>query len=167
MKLKKIYILGISGSGKTYLGNLLSQKLKIPLYDSDDVRFIKKFTKARPKEQRKKLIDKIIKKPKWIIDARGTDWDRHAMKKSDLIIWMQTRLLKRSHRILKRYFGRRGKHKEDLSSIFVLLKYSSGYKFSKKITGFKEHKKFLEENKLNYVAVKNKRQLNKLLKGLK
>lgn len=164
MEPKRIYILGSSGSGKTYLGNLLSQKLKIPPYDSDNIRFIKKFTKARTKEKRKELIDKIIKKPKWIIDGRGTDWDRHAIKKSDLIIWMQTHLLKRSHRILKRYFGRRGEHKEDLYSLFVLLKDSSRYKFSRNITGFKEHKKFLEENKLNYVAIKNKRQLKKLFK---
>jgi len=164
MKLKKIYLLGISGSGKTYLGNLLSQKLKIPFYDSDDIRFIKKFTKARDKKQRKKLVDKILKKSKWIIDGRGTDWDRHAMKKSDLVIWLQTPIRKRTLRILKRYKSRRkGKLEENISSLMTLLKYSSKYKYSKGITGFKEHKKFLKENDLKYIVIKNNKQLKKLL----
>jgi len=168
MKLKKIYILGISGSGKTYLGNLLSQKLKIPLYDSDDIRFIKKFTKARDKKQRKKLVDKVLKKSKWIIDGRGTDWDRHAMKKSDLIIWLQTPARKRTFRILKRYKDRKkGKFEEDKSSLMVLLKYSLSYKGSKRITSFKEHKKFLKENGLNYIVIKNNKQLKKFLEELK
>ena len=78
-RLKKIYILGHSGAGTTHLSKILSSKLKIPAYDMDDVRFIKKFTKARPKSKRKKLVDKILKKKTWIIDARGTlvSYDGH------------------------------------------------------------------------------------------
>jgi gluconokinase len=31
-----IYIMGVSGSGKTTIGNLLSQKMNIPFFDADD-----------------------------------------------------------------------------------------------------------------------------------
>ena len=82
MKFKKIYIFGASGSGKSYLADKLSNLLKISHYDMDDVRFIHKFSKARTKEKRKKLVDKIIRKKKWIIDARSTDWDHQAMIKA-------------------------------------------------------------------------------------
>jgi adenylate kinase family enzyme len=61
IKLNKIYILGTSGSGKTYVGNILSKKLKIPVYDSDDIMFIKKFSKTRTKKQRENKLSLISK----------------------------------------------------------------------------------------------------------
>ena len=167
MKPNRIYILGISGSGKSFLGKILSKQLKIPHYDSDDVRFIKKFSKARTKDQRKILIDRIIKKKKWILDAKGSDWDRHAMKKSELVIWLQITLTKRLYRILKRYYARKGEFEEDISSLWELVKFTSRYRYGGGVVTFKEHKRFLEENKIKYIAVKNKKQLEKIIGELK
>ena len=115
----RIYIIGTSGSGKTYFAKKLSQKLGIPFYDSDDVGFIEKFSKSRPVQDRKKLIDKISKKKKWIIDARVTSWAREPMKKADLIIWLRTSPFIRTLRILKRYLARKmnGRSEEHTSEL--------------------------------------------------
>ena len=171
-KLKKrdrIYILGPPGAGTTYLSNKISKILNIPPYDTDDVRFIKKFTKARTKKKRKKIMDKIIRRKKWIIDARGTDWDRHAMLKADLIVWINTPPLKRVFRIIKRFYKRR-KNKEleeKFQDLFPLTKYSLNYKYGSRSTSFKSISNFLSENKIKPVIIKNDKQLNKLLGNLK
>lgn len=168
-KRDKIYILGASGAGTTTFANQLSKILKIPRYDMDDVRFIKKFTKARTSQQRKKRVDKLLKKRKWIFDARGTNWDRHAMNEADTIIWMQTPAYKRISRIIKRYFKRKEDKlfEEDFSSLMELIKYSLGFRFGKHITSFNSLKEFLEKNKLKPIIIKNKKELNKFLEELK
>lgn len=165
--LNRVYLLGTSGTGKTYLGNILSKKLKLPFYDSDNVYFIKKFTLSRTKEQRKKLLDKIAKKKKWIIDARGSAWSRDPMKKADLIIWLQPNIFVRTYRILKRYFSRKGEYEEDLKSIWNLLRYSWSYKFNDHASGYKIIKEFIRENKLNPIIIKNNRQLKRFLTSFK
>ncbi len=168
-KRDKIYVLGASGAGTTTFANQLSKILKIPHYDMDDVRFIKKFTKARTPKQRKKRVDKLLKKRKWIFDARGTNWDRHAMNEADIIIWMQTPAHKRIFRIIKRYFKRKEDNlfEEDFSSLIALIKYSLGFRFGKHITSFNSLKEFLEKNKLKPIIIKNKKQLNKFSNELK
>lgn len=168
-ELNKIYILGHSGSGTSFLAEKVSKKLDISAYDMDDVRFIKKFTNVRTKPQRKKLVNKIIKKKRWIIDARGTDWDRHAMLEADLVVWLKTPPYKRVLRIFKRYFRRKGNKEmeEKFLDQFSLAKYSLSYPFSKRATGLKPVREFLEKNELNPTIIRNNRQLNKFLENLK
>ena len=163
----RIYILGHSGTGTTTLASKLSKSMKIPHHDMDDVRFIKKFTKARSKKQRKNIVDKLLKKKKWIFDARGTNWDRHAMQDADLIIWLQTPAYKRVFRIIKRYFERikDDKFEEKFLDLFSLIKYSLSFRFGKRSTSFNNLKEFLEKNNLNPVIIKNNRQLNQFLKN--
>lgn len=165
--MRKIYILGHSGSGKTHLSKMLSSKLKIPCYDMDEVRFIEKFTKARTKIQRKKMVDKIIKKKYWIIDARGTDWDRQAMLEADTIVWLRTPAYKRVIRIFKRYFKRRKnpKFKEKFIDQFKLAKYSLSFKFSKRATGLNPLKEYIKKHNLNPTIIKTNKNLKKFLKS--
>jgi len=166
--LNKIYLLGVSGSGKTHLGKILSKKLKISLYDSDEVMFIKKFTKSRPKEKRKQLIDKISKKEKWIIDSRGSDWSREPMKKADIIIWLQPNRFIRVFRILKRYLSRKGENEESLKSVINVLKYSWGYKKNiKNTSSYLEIIKFIEKNNLKPIIIRNNNQKKRLLRDFK
>jgi adenylate kinase family enzyme len=166
-KLDRIYILGTCGSGKSFLGELLSQKLNLPFYDSDDIMFVKKFTKSRSKRKRKELMDKIAKRKKWIIDARGSDWSIDPMKKSDLIIWLQTHFIKRSWRILKRYFNRKGTFEENLKENLKTIRYSLSYERTQGSSKYDSHLKFIEKNKLKPIIIKNSRQLKQFLKEVK
>lgn len=165
-KPKRIYVLGHSGAGSTHLSKILSSKLNIPAYDMDDVRFVKKFTEARTKPERKKLVDKIIKNKSWIIDGRGTDWDIHAMLKADLILWLRTPAYKRVYRILKRFSGRRKdpSFEEKFKDIFPLIRYSLTFEAGTKISCLKPLLNFFEENNLHPVIIRTNRQLKKYLK---
>lgn len=167
--MKKIYVLGTSGSGKSFLARDLSKILKIPYYDLDDVMFIKKFTKTRSRRQRKQKVDQILKNKKWIIDARGTDWDKHSILKADTIIWMRTPFYKRTSRILKRYFQRKenASLEEKFSDQFPLIKYSLSYEFGKKSSSLEPTKKFLQEHNLKPIILKNNKQINEFLDSLK
>lgn len=169
VNLKKIYVLGPTGSGKSTLTKKLSKILKITSYDMDDIRFIKKFTKVRSVVQRKKLVNKLLKKEKWIIDARGTDWDRHAMLKADLIIWLLTPFYKRVFRVIKRFIQRRNNSsfEEKFIDIFSLIKYTLKFRFGKKATSFKPTKDFLQKNNLNPIIIKTNYQLTIFLNEIK
>jgi len=166
--LKRIYILGPAGGGKSYLAKRISKKLNLPHKDMDDVRFIKKFSKARIKPQRKKLVDAILKTKEWIIDARGTDWDQHAMLKADLIILIKTPFYRRTTNIITRYFKRRNQDlDEKFTDLFPLIKYSWSYRYGKKESSFNKTTSYLIKNNLKPKIIKNRRELRKLVDTLK
>ena len=162
-------MLGHVGSGKSFWADKISKKLKITHYDMDDVRFVKKFSKARTKPQRKVLVDKILKKKQWIIDARGTDWDMYAMLKADVVIWMRTPFYIRGFRVFKRYFQRRKNPEFDEKFIhtFTLIRYSWTFRFGKKCSCFNPLKRYMEDNKIKPVNIRNKKQIRKFVEQLK
>lgn len=165
---KKIFIFGPPGSGKSYWANEISKKLKIPIYDMDDVRFIKKFNKDRPEEKRKLLVDKILKNKKWVIDSKANDWNRHAMLKADLLLWICVPFYVRVIRIIKRYFRRskNPKLEEGILDLFSLINYSCSYRFGRKPMSFSLIKNFLFKNKLKPISLKNKRQIKEFVESL-
>jgi len=161
-KYGKIYILGASGSGKSFLGNKLSDKLKVPHYELDDLYFIRKYDKPRSYESRAKKAKKLWAKNKWILDGGGGLWNRDAMKHAELVIWLQTPFRIRSWRLFKRYIHRKGKYGETLKDCLGLIKLSGEYRFGKKHFHYEGHKIFLDKNNINYIIIKNKKQLEKL-----
>ena len=168
MTFKKIFIFGPPGSGKSYWVEEISKKLNIPIYDMDDIRFIKKFSKNRPEEKRKPLVDKVLKNKKWIIDSKANDWDRHAMLKADIVIWMCAPFYTRAFRIAKRYLKRRkdSNIKEGISDLFFLINYSWKYRFGRRCTSFNPIKRFLNEHNIKPVFIKSRRQMFEFVEGL-
>ncbi len=163
----RIYILGPAGSGKSYLAKKISEKLHLPLKDMDDVRFVRKFSQARIKTKRKKLVDAILKTNKWVIDARGTDWDRHAMLKADLIILMRIPFYGRTKNIVKRYFERKNSDiDEKFRDLYSLIKYSLSYRYGKRKTSFKNTNAFLKKHHLKPKILKNRKEVKELLENL-
>jgi adenylate kinase family enzyme len=59
--MKKIYIIGISGSGKTYLSEKISEKLNIKKIDLDDIYFLEKYNKKRGLKECEDILAKKIK----------------------------------------------------------------------------------------------------------
>ena len=159
---ERIYILGTSGSGKSFLGNKLSKQLKVPHYDLDDIYFIRIYDKPRSKESRTKKAKKLWAKKKWILDGGGGMWSRGAMKHAKLVIWLQTPFRIRSWRIFKRYIRRKGKYKETVKDCLGLIKHSGKYRFGKRHFHYRGHKNYLDKHNINYIIIKNKKQLEKL-----
>jgi adenylate kinase family enzyme len=73
---KKIHIVGSTGSGKTYLARHLSEQLKIPYYELDNVMWSSSIEMAgkNPPEIRDKLLKDIISKESWIVEGVYYKW---------------------------------------------------------------------------------------------
>jgi adenylate kinase family enzyme len=164
MKYKRIYIIGTSGSGKTFFANQISKKLKIKYYDLDDFYWIKKYTKKRTEDKRRDLAKKLSNKQKWIAEGIFGSWAIDLIKKADLVIWVQTPAYLRTIRILKRNFSREN---EKLIDSLKLAKYSLTYRFGKHTQSYKSHKKLFEKNKINPLIIKNKIKMEKFLGEIK
>lgn len=168
--MKKIYILGSVGSGKTYLADKLSRKLKIKKYNLDDIFWKKKYTTREKDSIRRRKLDKLVNKREWIIEGIWTDWTSKAIKKSDIIIWLQTPYYLRSFRMFNRYLREKSKKENNsFKKTLKLIRYSGRY--MKEIdedysAGYHSHKKLLSNKNFNVFIIRNGKQLKKFLENL-
>lgn len=164
----KIRIIGASGSGKTHLGRKISEKLKIPVYDIDDILWKEKYSQRRTQKEIESKINKILKHKNWIIE--GLEDSRHILektfKKADKIIWANPNILKINYRLFKRFLSRLKNKEENSKDTLRLMKWSTKYKLNL-TNGKKQHNKIHKENKNKIIILKNNRQVNKFLKELK
>lgn len=87
--MKKIYIIGPVGSGKTTLAKKLSDKLSIRVYELDKVIWDDDNGNIRRSvEERDKLFNKIIKKDSWIIEAVGRTCFVEGISKADIVYYI-------------------------------------------------------------------------------
>jgi len=166
-KSNRIFILGTSGSGKTYLAKELSKRLNIQEYDLDDIFFSRKYDKPRSEKSREKMFTAICKKEKWVIEGVYSTWIDAGIKKSDLVIILDTPFHITSYRIFKRFLSRKGKHKETWKDIFTLLKFVKKYRKKSYDKGYYKHKEIIDKHKVEFVEIKNKKGLSKFLEELK
>lgn len=127
MKYKKIYIIGISGSGKTYLANKLSKKLKIDHLDLDDIFWISKYDKKRTDVECEKILKKYINKDSWIVDGVYSAWTDVAAKSCDVIVWLHYPIYKAMWGAIRRHFKDEKKWKS-INELFSLLNYIMSYR---------------------------------------
>lgn len=167
--MKKIRIIGTCGSGKSYLAKELSKKLKIPHYDLDDIFWKKKYTKRREEKEMKKMVNKTMKKNKWIIE--GIQYYNHniekTFKKADLILWLKTKTTTSCYRIIRRYITRKNEKQENAKNTLKLLKSPILYNLNIKSKSKKTHREISNKYKKKLIILKNKKQINEFLKSIK
>ena len=164
--MKKIFIIGISGSGKSTLAKKISDILKIPHFDLDDIFWIKKYTKRRLGKSCSLELKKLLNKNKtWVIEGIY-DWGKLAADKANLVIWLNYGINTSTYRLIRRWFNRRGEDKESIRDLYDLIKYVRAYnkiRPNKVYSTFEEHKKVISKNEHNLVEIKNKKDLKGLL----
>lgn len=121
--MKRIFVSGCVGVGKTTFAKKLSEKLKFPLIMVDFIVCDEDWKRRRLKD-RDKIVKKILKKKNWIIEGVHTsDWILPILKKTDLIIYLDYNKKTIYKRIFKRY--KEGKLEKSaygkLSSLVYLL----------------------------------------------
>jgi len=165
-KLSKIYIIGTSGSGKSFLSRKLSEKLGIQRYDLDDLYYSRKYTVERSPGKREQMLRKIASRKKWIIEGVYGSWIESALKKADLVILLDIHIARLAWRILMRHIGRMGVEKETWRDAINLVKYAHRYKHGEHSSGYKSHISLVKKHKLKYVVLKNNRQIALFLEGI-
>ena len=163
----KIYIIGCSGTGKTYLAKKLSNKYNIPRYDLDNIYWDNSSEKYETKtefEKRDKLLQKILEKDSWIIEGIYYKWLEQSFKNADIIYILDLPKYIYKFRIIKRFIKRKLKleasKKETLKSLLDLLKWTDEFQNE----DMKEIIKILEKYKEKVYFVKSKKEIKEILK---
>lgn len=106
--MKKIYIIGPVGSGKTTFSKKLSEKYDITRYELDKVSWdddngnIK-----RTDEEALKLFDAILDNDSWIIEDVGRSKFKKGREQADIIYYIRLSKLKSYYRVTKRWIKQR------------------------------------------------------------
>ncbi len=120
--MKRILIIGDPGSGKNYLANILSKRLKLRIYDLDDLRYKRRFDIPMPLNLRYKKLRILAKRRKWILAGVPYEWVGEALKRAELIIILREKFLLESVRIIRRFIKRKLSGSTDKETIRDVIK---------------------------------------------
>ena len=106
--MKKIYIIGPVGSGKTTFSKKLSQKYNIKRYELDKVVWDDENGNVkRTDEEAEKLFDEILETDSWIIEDVGRKKFEKGREQADIIYYIKLSKIKSYFRVIKRWFKQR------------------------------------------------------------
>ncbi len=154
---KRIYIIGVSATGKTTLAKILAKKLKCKYYDLDDFYFKRKYDLARTRKEMERLVKNTIKRDRWVIEGSYSmsPWVRLIAKRADQVIWINKPLHILTWRIIKRALTKakpRPEHSR-MREIIDLMKFLTRYHFGE---SKKAHKRIIATHLKGYVLKTNK-----------
>lgn len=166
----RIFIFGVTCSGKTTLAKKLSVKLSTPFYTTDDMIYKKFDWDAKYSEKtRNDKVKQIAKKKKWIIEGTHRDnWLLPAFKKSTFVIIIDLPRHKLYRRVVKRQIKQlikkeKGQRKVKLKDMFLLLKYATIFK--KK--NFIIYNELVKKHKKDFVILHSQKEINKFEEKIK
>ena len=85
--MKRIAIVGISGSGKSTFADKLGKKLNRPIIHLDKEYWTSDWRKKYSKEEWRRFIEKLSQKENWIIDGNYQSTITIRLNKADTIIY--------------------------------------------------------------------------------
>ena len=106
--MKKIYIIGPVGSGKTTFSKKLSKKYGIKRYELDKVSWDDENGNVkRTDEEALKLFNDILNNDTWIIEDVGRTKFKNGREQADIIYYIKLSRLKSYFRVTKRWVKQR------------------------------------------------------------
>lgn len=102
----KIHIIGSVGSGKTTLGRKLSQNLKIPHTETDNLTWQRHpgGDIRNSEERRGELLNEVLAEEHWLIEGTHIGWTDPVIEEASHIIFLDPPFLIRSKRVTFRHF---------------------------------------------------------------
>ena len=105
--MRRVSVVGSSGSGKSTVGRELARLLDVPFVELDAVHHLEGWTPIDPGEFVRQL-DEITRRPGWVIDgnyrtvvAHGPVWER-----ADTVVWLDVSRPVASWRVTRRTLAR-------------------------------------------------------------
>ncbi len=89
--MKRVIVIGLCGSGKSYTSSIMSKKLNLPVYHLDMLFWKSDKTNVSNEEFDEKL-DEVLKKDEWIIDGFYTRTLERRLERCDTVIVLDTPL---------------------------------------------------------------------------
>ena len=138
MNMKKIYIIGCVGSGKSTFAKRLSRQLDIPYYELDEIAYRRtngKREKVTVQEQESILAD-IDNAGAWILEGVYRKSYHSILDKCDTIIFLDPPLGERRINIIKRFIKQQigiatCNYKSDLKMLSLMLKWNKDFETTK------------------------------------
>lgn len=162
----KIYIIGASGSGKTYLADKLARSYGVSSYSLDDLLWDNSrgtYNVKRSVPERDAMLEEILHNDDWIIEGVQYSWCHKCFETADTIYFLDVPKLICRFRILRRFIGRKiyknSRHNETLRSVIDLLKWTKKF-YNVNLVAIKEK---LGNYQDKVVILKSKKDVNAIL----
>ncbi|GAU78500.1 hypothetical protein [Fusibacter sp. 3D3] len=163
--MKKIYIIGIVGAGKTTFSRNLSRKLNIHPYEIDEIAY-KQTEKGRLKQSDEEQIatfKRINEKHIWIIEGTYRPSCQYLLENADTIIFLDPPLYVRKIRIIKRFLKQQlgietSPYKSDLKMLKAMFKWTHDFEKNRK-----DFEMLLKTYGSKLIVIRSRRELKKVL----
>ena len=160
-KIKKIYLVGSVGSGKTTLGKVLATKLSLNFYEMDNIIFerLPSSDRKRSDEEVNNLVGHILEEDTWLIEGTCLrDIVQPIFNNSQIIIFLDIPYLVRVFRFSKRFLKQllhieEANYKPSLKMYFNMFKWNHSFEKQAIIRLLRELKTI---QKKDYIIRKNK-----------
>ncbi len=166
--MKRILVLGNSGSGKSTMAKLIGEKLNIKVHHIDSYFWGPNWNPI-PKTELKDCIREIIKNDSWVIDGNYSSSLDIRLKEADTLIYLNYPTSLSLYRVIKRRIMYHNKTRPDMGEG---CNEKIDLEFLKWIIGFKRKNrpklmKLIEENfDGDIIFINNKSDYNKFVKEL-
>ena len=164
-KYKRILLIGCPGSGKSTLAKKIGKETNLPVIHLDTIYWLPHWER-RPQEEFESILLEELKKDKWIIDGNYNRTLDLRISYCDLIIYLDIPRRVCLWSIIKRRFKYAHKNREDMqkecNEVIDYSFISYVYKFNK--THRKKYYDILNNIDKEYIIIKNRKEINKLLK---
>lgn len=103
--MKKVVIVGASGTGKSTLAKEVSKRTGLPRQDLDDL-YWNPGWEAKPVEEFRAGVEKILEQDSWIIEGVQDEVRNDILNEADTLIWIDPPALTHYSQLARRTFNR-------------------------------------------------------------
>ena len=109
LTMRRISIIGSTGSGKSTLGKSLSARLGVEHTELDDLYWLPEWCERDGSEFRQ-LVDQATAAPAWVIDGGYSEVRDLVWGRADTLIWLDQSLPRTTLQLIRRTFLRNARH---------------------------------------------------------
>ena len=163
--IKRICIIGGSGTGKTTLADNLGKQLYLPVIHIDGLNYLENWVEQDKKERDKKIIEEANKE-KWIMDGTYRSTLDYRLNNADIVIYLDYSTISQVKGVLQRFIINHGKEKNEIAG----CKEQMNWKFLSFVINWRKNKRSEIIERLRNIDSKkvyifnSRRKLNKWFK---